>query len=559
MAKTSVCWSRRDELQRDAPGLVQIASADAELPVDDRRVVEDEILLSGRSAVAVHQLEAQSGERLGEIPRIGDSCRRADELRGGAVEGADALQAPDDIGDMASINAPRVVQLVNDDIAQVLEDLRPARVMRQNPAVQHVRVGEHHAGSLADRLAGVLRRVAVVGEGADVGAHGVHHRLELVELVLGQGFGREQIHSAGVGVFQKPVENRQVVAECLAAGRGRDHHNILAAADQTYGFRLVAVELPDAPLFQNLPQRRVQRLRDRYELAGSGRLMPDRPDGRVGLRHPLLELRHGRLQARSSGDGGLSIKLRETQCKIHAERLRLFFARVHQFDSRSKQALTASKSADRRLAAFSQTGSSRKAVPLASVSFEATVSTKEAARFALSQREGHPVQYVASRSTSQEELVRQMANERQITRRLHGPRAVARSAAAAHDRRAACGSRWLPATRCSRRLRRSGQPCVAEHAYVVEAIPTEVYGGPERGRICTSHVERQNGSLRQWCKRLTRLTYAFSKKWEHLRAALALHFAHYNFCWIHRTIHRSPAMEAGIADHVWGIGELLAA
>jgi hypothetical protein len=45
---------------------------------------------------------------------------------------------------------------------------------------------------------------------------------------------------------------------------------------------------------------------------------------------------------------------------------------------------------------------------------------------------------------------------------------------------------------------------------------------------CTSHVERQNGTLRQWCKRLTRLTYASSKKWENLHAALALHFAYYN-------------------------------
>jgi hypothetical protein len=48
-------------------------------------------------------------------------------------------------------------------------------------------------------------------------------------------------------------------------------------------------------------------------------------------------------------------------------------------------------------------------------------------------------------------------------------------------------------------------------------------------RICTSHIERQNGSLRQWCKRLTRLTYAFSKKWANLRAALALHFAYLQF------------------------------
>jgi IS1 family transposase len=48
-----------------------------------------------------------------------------------------------------------------------------------------------------------------------------------------------------------------------------------------------------------------------------------------------------------------------------------------------------------------------------------------------------------------------------------------------------------------------------------------------RARICASHVERQNGTLRQWCKRLTRLTCVFSKQWENLHAALALHFAYY--------------------------------
>jgi IS1 family transposase/transposase-like protein len=96
-------------------------------------------------------------------------------------------------------------------------------------------------------------------------------------------------------------------------------------------------------------------------------------------------------------------------------------------------------------------------------------------------------------------------------------------------------------------------------AHVVEAIPTEVYGDPDRERICTSHIERLNGSLRQWCKRLTRLTYAFSKKWENLRAALALHFAFYNFCRIHGTLRATPAMKAGIAGRVWTLQELVAA
>jgi len=73
----------------------------------------------------------------------------------------------------------------------------------------------------------------------------------------------------------------------------------------------------------------------------------------------------------------------------------------------------------------------------------------------------------------------------------------------------------------------------------------------------TSHVERQNGTLRQWCKRLTRLTYAFSKNWDNLKAALALHFALYNFWRIHGKLRVTPAMEAGITDHVWTIQQLI--
>jgi len=92
----------------------------------------------------------------------------------------------------------------------------------------------------------------------------------------------------------------------------------------------------------------------------------------------------------------------------------------------------------------------------------------------------------------------------------------------------------------------------------VETIPTPVYGDPDTNRICTSHIERQNGSLRQWCKRLTRLTYAFSKKWDNLKAALALHFAYYNFCRVHATIKATPAMAAGLAAHRWKLAELLA-
>jgi hypothetical protein len=70
---------------------------------------------------------------------------------------------------------------------------------------------------------------------------------------------------------------------------------------------------------------------------------------------------------------------------------------------------------------------------------------------------------------------------------------------------------------------------------------------------------RQNPSIRMGMRRMTRLTNAFSKKLENLKAAYALWFAFYNFCHVHQTLRVTPALEAGITDHVWEITELISA
>jgi len=82
-------------------------------------------------------------------------------------------------------------------------------------------------------------------------------------------------------------------------------------------------------------------------------------------------------------------------------------------------------------------------------------------------------------------------------------------------------------------------------------------GDPDPEHISTSYVERQNLHMRMAMRRFTRLTNAFSKKLSHLKAAVALHFAYYNFCRVHGSLRVTPAMEAGLTDHVWSIAELL--
>lgn len=84
-----------------------------------------------------------------------------------------------------------------------------------------------------------------------------------------------------------------------------------------------------------------------------------------------------------------------------------------------------------------------------------------------------------------------------------------------------------------------------------------ISGNPDPDHISTSFVERQNLTMRMGMRRFTRLTNGFSKKVENHGHAVALHFMHYNFCRIHKTLRVTPAMEAGLTDHVWSLEELV--
>jgi IS1 family transposase len=86
---------------------------------------------------------------------------------------------------------------------------------------------------------------------------------------------------------------------------------------------------------------------------------------------------------------------------------------------------------------------------------------------------------------------------------------------------------------------------------------TIIMGSPDQAHISTSLVERQNLTMRMQMRRFTRLTNGFSKKYENLCAAVALHFAHYNFVRQHKSIRVTPAMAAGVSDRLWTLEELV--
>ena len=92
----------------------------------------------------------------------------------------------------------------------------------------------------------------------------------------------------------------------------------------------------------------------------------------------------------------------------------------------------------------------------------------------------------------------------------------------------------------------------------IAGVTREVITGSANERhISTSYVERQNLSMRMGTRRFTRLTNGFSKKLENHVAANALYFLHYNFARVHRTLRMTPAMAAGISNHIWSVEEIV--
>jgi len=84
-----------------------------------------------------------------------------------------------------------------------------------------------------------------------------------------------------------------------------------------------------------------------------------------------------------------------------------------------------------------------------------------------------------------------------------------------------------------------------------------VSGAPDVRHVSTSYTERNNLTMRMQMRRFTRLTNAFSKKVENHEAAIALHFMHYNFARIHQSLRITPAMPAGVSDHVWSLEKIV--
>ncbi len=240
--------ARPEQVRGDVAGLWDGPRADAQLPVHHRGIVEHHVPLPRRRAVFVDQEHMTPGHLLSQRLRVSDGGRAADEGGMRAIEIADALQAPYDVGEVRPEHAPVGVDLVDHHVFQVLEQLHPLGVVGQYALVQHVRVGDHHVPRLPDGRPGGGGGVAVVGVGLDVRAGVLDHGVKLRHLVAGERLGGKQVECPGRLVLHDAVQHRHVVAQRLAAGRGGHHHEVPPHKRRLDGAALVDVGPVDPPV-----------------------------------------------------------------------------------------------------------------------------------------------------------------------------------------------------------------------------------------------------------------------------------------------------------------------
>ena len=186
------------------------ARAKAELRIEERRVPDHDLALGLRGGVAVDDGRGLTGQRLRELSGIGDRRGREQELGISAVDACESPKTPEHVRDVRAEDASVDVRLVDDDEAEVVQDVSPAVVVRENADVEHVRVREDRVRPLADLPAPLGRRVAVV----DRLTQPLQPELaERTRLVLCECLRRIEVERSGLRLACDGVEHGEVESE----------------------------------------------------------------------------------------------------------------------------------------------------------------------------------------------------------------------------------------------------------------------------------------------------------------------------------------------------------
>ncbi len=256
------------ELRHDPRRVTERARADPELGVEELGIPQRDRSLCARRCVVADRRGLDAEQCVGELAGVGDRRGGEQELRLRPVHARHPSQAAQHVGDMRAEHAAVHVRLVDDDIAEIVEDVRPQIVARQDADVEHVGVREHEVRPFPDLPTAFGWRVAVVDRGAHA-RHGEH--AERTRLVLRQRFRRVEIEGAILRLARERVEHGKVEGERLTRRSACRDDQVLAAACGFPRFSLVDVELRDALLLECLAHLRMQVRGKRFRARGARR------------------------------------------------------------------------------------------------------------------------------------------------------------------------------------------------------------------------------------------------------------------------------------------------
>ena len=194
-----------DQARRGVGGLEGVGAANAEAGIHHGGVVEHDVFLSARRPIEIgrDQPYRRLDEPLGQFLGIGDGRRGQNEVRLGTVEATHPAQSAEQIGHVGAEDAAVHMQLIEHDPAQVFQEPGPARVVGQDPGVEHVGIADQQTRLIARRAPLGGGRVAVVETHGDGAPDDLQESRQLGGLILRQGLGREQIEGARFGVGQQ--------------------------------------------------------------------------------------------------------------------------------------------------------------------------------------------------------------------------------------------------------------------------------------------------------------------------------------------------------------------
>ncbi len=268
---------RREQARR----LGERRPALAGLVVEQGRLPERDRAGRARSPVLCHDGHLEAGEGARQLGGVRDRRRREQERWRRSVQRAHAPQPPQDERHVAAEDTAVHVRLVDDDVREAAKHLGPARVVRQDAEVQHVRVREDRVAPLARERSPLAWRVPVVQRRPQAEAQ----LRQPPCLVLREGLRRAEVEGARAAALEQLLHEGERVGERLAARRPRDDADVLAGARELVGLGLVRVELGDALRDQRGCQARIDVRGQRDDLRERRR--PRGRDARAGRRAAL--------------------------------------------------------------------------------------------------------------------------------------------------------------------------------------------------------------------------------------------------------------------------------